>query len=407
MKIQDVEVIKLRFEYAPGAGYQTKRGRTTGGLAAIVQITTTEGLRGIGPAYTHPDLLEIIVEQHLSPFLVGHETEPLDEIWSKLYRLTQWYGRKGVAVSAVGAIDTALWDIRGKVEGQPVWRLLGGTSPRVPAYGSGLLWEPEPSALVVRADELRRRGFVRLKTRTGVNLDYDCAVVEAVLTGLGSDGQIMVDGSHRYSLRDALTFADFLASRGVVWFEEPFSPGDIDSYISLREATTVPIAAGENEFGVEGFRELFRSGAIDIAQPDASRAGGITECVRIATLAQKHDLLVAPHTWSDAVTVITNAHIVASSANGMTVEVNQAGNPLIDDLIDPPLTIHDGHLVLSDTPGLGIELNADALQRYRVPKEQHVLNGHYSDMTFGSDWEWMWPAYPVPDLPKHPLRGWD
>jgi L-alanine-DL-glutamate epimerase-like enolase superfamily enzyme len=402
MKITDVEVVNLRFEYPHGEGYQTKRGRTTGGLTSLVSVSTSQGLNGIGPVYTHPDLLRIIVEEHLKPFLIGRDPRHTEELWAKLYRLTQWYGRKGVGVSAVGGVDTALWDIRGKAEGKPLWRLLGGTTPSVAAYGSGLLWEADPLMQTGRAAELRRRGFTRVKTRTGVNQEYDRAVVDAVIKGIGPGGEVMVDGSHRYPLKEAIAFAEFLGERNIVWFEEPFSPGDIESYCALRKVSPVPIAAGENEFGVEGFRELFHRQAIDIAQPDVSRVGGITECLRIAALAQEYDIIIAPHTWSDAVTIIANSHVVASVPGAMTVEVNQTGNPLVEELIDPPLRIENGKLLLPDGPGLGIELQPEALEKYRMDRHQHVKGGHYSDMTFGGEWDWMWPPYPVATLPERP-----
>ena len=166
----------------------------------------------------------------------------------------------------------------------------------------------------------------------------------------------MVDGSHRYTVETAERMGPFLAEQGVFWFEEPFPPEDLDSYVSLRPRLSIPLAAGENEFGVQGFRELFRAQALDIAQPDASRTGGISECMRIAEMAAEYGVRVAPHTWSDAVSVVANAHFIAA-VNGISVEVDQTGNPFIDELLSEPLDIKDGLLSLSEQPGLGIELN--------------------------------------------------
>jgi D-galactarolactone cycloisomerase len=146
----------------------------------------------------------------------------------------------------------------------------------------------------------------------------------------------------------------------------------------------VPIAAGENEFGVQGFRELLRAGAVDIAQPDACRTGGISEVLRVSEMAAANGVRIAPHTWSDAVALIANAHAVASLPHGFVVEVDQTGNPFIEELLAEPLDIRDGVLHLSDAPGLGIELSTAALEELAVPREQTMLDGNYSDLVFGS-----------------------
>jgi len=174
-----------------------------------------------------------------------------------------------------------------------------------------------------------------------------------------------------------------LADHRVFWFEEPFPPEDLDAYVALRPRLTVPLAAGENEFGTQGFREILRAGAIDIAQPDACRTGGITESMRIARMAVEHGVRIAPHTWSDAVALIANAHVVAAIPHGVTVEVDQTGNPSIDELLSEPLRIEDGLLHLPDRPGLGIELNQATVDRLAVPSGQFMLDGNYSDFVFG------------------------
>jgi L-alanine-DL-glutamate epimerase-like enolase superfamily enzyme len=175
-----------------------------------------------------------------------------------------------------------------------------------------------------------------------------------------------------------------LAERGVLWFEEPFLPEDIDGYVALRPRVSVPLAAGENDFGVQGFREMFRAGALDIAQPDASRTGGITEALRIGRLADQHGLQIATHSWSDAIAVIANAHVVAALPNGMTVEVDQTGNPFIEDLLSEPLCIEDGMLRIPDKPGLGIELDQETLDSLAWPRGMPLPDGNYSDMVFGA-----------------------
>src|SRR5262249_33486597 len=191
---------------------------------------------------------------------------------------------------------------------------------------------------------------------------------------------------HRYSLELAEAMGIELAARDVFWFEEPFPPENLDAYVALRPRIPVPLAAGENDFGVQGFRELIRAGALDIVQPDACRAGGLTECLRIGHLAEEAGLGVATHTWSDAVALTANAHLVAALPNGITVEVDQTGNPFVAELLAEPLQIEDGRLLLGDAPGLGIELDQAAVARLADGYGDAMADGNYSDLIFGPDY---------------------
>jgi L-alanine-DL-glutamate epimerase-like enolase superfamily enzyme len=222
-----------------------------------------------------------------------------------------------------------------------------------------------------------------MKMRAGRDGDYDQAAVEAIVAAIGPDGRLAVDGTQNYTGASAEAFAGVLARNRVLWFEEPFPPEDIDAYVELRRRIDVPIAAGENEFGVQGFRELLRAGAIDIAQPDAARAGGITECRRIAQLSESSGVPIVTHTWNDAIAVMANAHVVAASPNGLMVEVDRTGNPFLDELTKDPLPMAGGTLTLPDAPGLGIELDDAFIHRHRVRDGQGVADGNYADMVFG------------------------
>ena len=383
MRIEDVEVINLRFDYPAGGGFRYAGGVVTSRVTSLIRIHTDTGLVGLGVAYSHPDLVRTVIEGNLRAHLIGEDPSGIEALWEKMYGLTRWYGRKGVALSALGGVDIALWDLRGKVEGKPIYQLLGGDRGVVPAYASGMFWHDDVSVLEREAARHRQRGFRRVKMRLGRSEDYDVAAVEAARRGVGADGDVIADGSHRYSLEVAERMGKFLADNRVFWFEEPFPPEEIDAYVALRRKLKIPLAAGENEFGVQGFREILRAGAVDIAQPDACRTGGITESMRIARMAVDYGVRIAPHTWSDAVALIANAHVVAAIPNGVTVEVDQTGNPSIEELLKEPLHIEDGLLHLSDAPGLGIELNDATLKRLAVPKGQQMLDGNYSDLVFG------------------------
>jgi D-galactarolactone cycloisomerase len=300
-----------------------------------------------------------------------------------MYGLTRWYGRKGAAMTAIGALDMAFWDLRGQALGKPVWKLLGGERPACPAYASALLWKDDVQKLADEAAVHLSRGFRRMKMRMGRGEEYDVAAVRAVRNAIGKDNDLMTDASMRYNVPLARRVGKVLEENGVFWYEEPFTPEDIDSYAALRGSVGVRIAAGENEFGAQGFRELIRAKAVDIVQPDACRCGGISETVKVAKLAADAGLSFAPHTWSDAVAVTANAHVVAAHPNGLTVEMDQTGNPFIDKLLVEPLRVRDGMLALSDKPGLGIELNRAVIERYRMADPLTMPDGFYSDMAFG------------------------
>jgi D-galactarolactone cycloisomerase len=393
MRIEDVEVVNLRFEYPGGAGFAYAGGKVTARVTSLVLIRTDSGETGIGAAYSHPDLVRTIIEGNLRAHLIGADPTDIDGIFDKLYGLTRWYGRKGAAMTAIGGIDIALWDLKGKAAKTPVWRLLGGKEGRALAYASGMFWHDDVGELEREAARHRQRGFHRVKMRLGRSWDYDTEAFKAAVRGVGKDGLVHVDGSHRYDEETAVRFGAILAEAGAAWFEEPFPPEDIDRYVSLRRRLKVPLAAGENEFGVQGFRELLRAGAIDIVQADACRAGGISEVLRIAGMAAELGLRVAPHTWSDAVALTANAHVVAALPHGLTVEIDQTGNPFIEELLSAPLRIEDGYLQLGDAPGLGIELDPAVLARLAVPRGTTVAEGNYSDLIFGAQHYAVAPPY--------------
>lgn len=385
MKIDHLEVINLCYAYPAERRFAYAGGTCTGRLTSLILVHTDDGQIGIGSAYSHPGLVALVVKQQLEPLLRGRDPRDVEFLWERMYAITRWYGRKGAALSALGGLDVAFWDLKGKAEGKPVWALLGGQRASCPAYASALLWKPDVRLLAEEAAGHLAKGFRRMKMRLGRSEEYDVEAVRAVRRAIGKDNDVMVDASMRYHVTLAQRMGKFLKEQNAFWFEEPFLPEDIDSFAALHGTIGVRVAAGENEFGVQGFRELIRAQAVDIVQPDASRCGGISEVWRTAKMAATAGLSFAPHTWSDAVAVIANAHVVAALPNGITVEVDQTGNPFIDELLMEPLRVKDGLLSLADRPGLGIELNPAVVARYRLADPLAIPDGFYSDMVFGTD----------------------
>jgi D-galactarolactone cycloisomerase len=385
MKIDHIEVITLRFEYPEARRFVYAGGTCTARLTTLVLVHTDSGQVGVGSVYSHPGLVTQVIKGQLEPLLRGRDPRQVEFLWERMYAVTRWYGRKGAALSALGGLDTAFWDLRGQALGHPVWALLGGQRDTCPAYASALLWKADVQALAEEAAGHLANGFRRMKMRLGRSEDYDTAAVRAVRQAIGPANDLMADASMRYNVPLARRVARVLAENRVFWLEEPFPPEDIHSYADLRLTIKVRLAAGENEFGVQGFRELLRAGAVDIVQPDASRCGGLSEAWGVARLAAATGTEFAPHTWSDAVAVVANAHVVAALPTGITVEVDQTGNPFIDELLVEPLRVRDGQIQLSRRPGLGIELNRAVLERYRLPDPQAIPDGFYSDMVFGKE----------------------
>ncbi len=383
MRIEHVEAINLLHRYPEEHRFQYGGGVCDARLTTLILVHTECGAVGVGSVYSYPALVYLIVREQLASLLTGEDPTEVEALWEKMYALTRWYGRKGAALSAIGGVDTALWDLRGQAEGEPVWALLGGATDRCPAYASGLLWKDDVKELADEASSYIDDGFRRVKMRLARSEAYDRAAVEAVRGAVGPDNDVIVDASMRYHLELARRMGDFLAEQRVFWYEEPFAPENIDDFTTLRGTVGVPLAAGENEFGLQGFRELIRAGAVDIVQPDACRCGGISEVWKVAKLAAEHRLRFATHSWSDAVAIVANAHVVGAMPNGLTVEVDRMNNPFVDELLVRPLEVVDGEIALGDRPGLGIDLNEETIERCRLDDPLHIPDGVYSDMMFG------------------------
>ncbi len=386
MRIRDVEVVTLCFTYPPDQAFQLAGGLCTGRLSCLIKIHTDDGSVGLGSVYSHPELVRTVIEGQLRDFLVGEDPTNVERLWDRMYSVTRWYGRKGAAMSALGGVDMALWDLRGKAAGKPVYQLLGAKRNRVKAYASALLWKDDPAELDEEAKRHVANGYRAVKTRLGRNYEYDSAGVRILREAVGPDVRIQVDGNARYSLDQARRVLPKFREAGIFWLEEPFAPEDVDNYLALRpDLNGIPLAAGENDFGLQGFRELIDRRMVDIVQPDCCRAGGITECRCVGASAENAGLRVAPHTWSDAVAMVGNMHVVASLSNSITVEMDQTGNPFIDDLLVEKLRVEEGELAMPQSPGLGIELNDEVVERYTLPAGSAVPTGNYSDMVFGRE----------------------
>jgi D-galactarolactone cycloisomerase len=366
MKITDVKTIRLRATIPTEGQVFSRSGVRNTRSTTLVQVETDEGVSGIGSASGNGELIEVIVAKVLKPLLIGMDPTEIDEIWDNAYFRGghKEFGTRGIGVVALSGVDIALWDILGKVRGVPVYQLLGGKCrDKVPVYATALYPE-EPEKVAARARAFADQGFHGVKIKVGFDLEQDIRIVRAVREELGKDFTVMTDANQGYSVDVGLKAAAAFAECGAFWLEEPLFVEDIEGHATLREKTKVPIAVGENLHTYYAFENFIVRGAVDFIQPDVARAGGITEIKRITALAAKHNVPVSFHTWGDGVALAASVHLSAALKDCIVMELDYTYNPLREELLKEPFKVQKGLLTPPDKPGLGIELNPQALERF-------------------------------------------
>ena len=387
MKISDIRAIPLSYRceppYGSAGGMQASRG------ALLVEVETDGGITGIGEAGVGGGSTKHVIEQQLRPMLVGEDPLLIEGLWQKMFARTRQFGRRGIVMNAISGVDVALWDIAGKVARMPLYRLLGACCDRVEAYASGGFYQEGKSAddLAGEAEGYRARGFRGMKMKIGrnpstqthlrhlaanarmceVEPEADIERVAAVRGALGPQAKLMVDVNCAWSPSFAIEMGRALEPYKLYWIEEPVATDDIDGSARVADALATPIAGYETEIGLYGFRELITRGAVDIVQPDIAWTGGFSEGRRIAALAQAHHLMVAPHAFGGAVLLAASLHFAAAIPNALMLEFDQNPNGLRDELLKEPIRADaDGMIRLPERPGLGVELDPSAVDRYRV-----------------------------------------
>jgi L-alanine-DL-glutamate epimerase-like enolase superfamily enzyme len=378
MKITGVRARWLRAPIPPERRHTSDFGVNDSFNTCLVEIDTDAGLTGLGEAKVgvgnlgNYAALVSLIRAELAPSLVGRDARDVTALWECMYNGTRAHyvpahgrtfpivGRRGITVSALSGIHIALWDLLGKALGQPVWRLLGGRfRDRVPAYASGG-WAPV-GAVGKQLRQYVERGHRAVKMRVGLqdrNVDDSATRVREARQVLGPDVGLMVDAHGTWSVREAQRFARKVADCDLAWLEEPVSPDNVAGQAEVRAATDIPIAAGETEQTRFAFRDLIAARAVDVLQPDVAIAGGLTETLRICALAATHGLIVAPHLWGGAILFASGLHLAAATPCVTTLEFSRGENPLLNDLVEEPFELVDGHMLAPDRPGLGLTLDA-------------------------------------------------
>lgn len=374
MKITDVEAITLR---QPVINEGIADGSQDD---LLVRVHTNEGLVGIGEVDSAPEIVKAVIQAHSSHLialslrdaLIGEDPNDVERLWQKMYRASIFYGRRGVAIHAMSGIDIALWDIRGQALGKPISELIGKpVRDRVRAYASRLMPATESQTKEAVA-ELRDQGFTAIKLGwgpLGKDPKHDIRLATAAREAAGDQTEILIDAGLGYGrdAKTAIAVAHELETLGVFWLEEPFEPDEYEAYAELADTVGIRIAAGEQDVTFWGFRELVDRGHVDVVQPDVTRCGGITETMRIVNFANKRGLDCVLHAWKSGIIKAASLHIDAVMPASLFQEYCVAQTPINQELTVEKLPIDaEGFLTVPRGAGLGVTLNEQIVERYRV-----------------------------------------
>jgi L-rhamnonate dehydratase len=346
----------------------------------VILVSTDEGITGIGEVDSAPEAVRAVVNapgshaiaNSLRNLLIGEDPLDVERLWHKMYRGLIYVGRRGIAMHAISGIDIALWDIKGKALGKPVCELIGTPlHERIRAYAS-MLMPDDPAVVRERVSALREQGFTAVKLGwgpLGADADRDVELASAAVEAGGEGVAILIDAGLGYvsDARKAIRVARGLEELGVFWLEEPFEPDEYEAYAELADEVDIRVAAGEQDTTWWGFRELIERGHVDLVQPDVTRCGGITEMLRIAELARSRGVETVPHAWKSGIIKAASLHVNAVLPDALFQEYCIAETPINTSLTKERLPIDaEGFLTVPTAPGLGVELDTEVLERYRV-----------------------------------------
>jgi L-alanine-DL-glutamate epimerase-like enolase superfamily enzyme len=370
LKIADLKAYPTSFPVPPenrvalGIGTAIKRD------AVVVKVTTAGGLVGWGESHhgrAHTAVAKLI-ETTLRQLVLGMDAADVVGVWQKIYdKQLASHGMGAGTCLAMSGIDMALWDIRGKAAGMPLYKLLGGARRPVPAYAGGVsLGYQPPAQLLEELGKSLEAGYKAVKLRVGDSPRRDLERIRAVRKACGEDLVILTDANIGYSVEDVRQVMPGMDELNVAWLEEPFPAHDYRSYKLARGFGRTPLAAGENHYTRFEFNRVIEDGAITILQPDLSKTGGITEALRIAALASAYKLPIHPHSSMTGLNHAASIHFLAAIDNGGYFEgdVSKA-NKFRDDLVSNPGAVDkDGNVWPLEKPGLGLEVNEEFLRKY-------------------------------------------
>lgn len=366
MRIVKVEVVELRKEL--GATMAISRGGFSQRAHALVRLTAENGSTGLGEAVGNAGHARALLEGGLGRAALGLDPCAIETVRARLLESAVYYERKGSAVAAASALEMACWDLFGQARGVPVHALLGGRCrDSVEAYASDVYWQEDAGAMAGVAAGIRDRGYRALKVHIGRGTPReDAERLRAVRRAIGPGLDLMVDLNAGYDLLAAREAVRRWAEFDLLWIEEPLHPEHLDAMAALRAHSPVPLAAGENEFRLHGFKALLEAGAVDVAMPDIGRCGGLWEARAVCFLADAWGIPVSPHNFSSGVLLAATLHLMAAAPGTRLLEMDTSGNAVYEELLREPLAFADGRLAVPGLPGLGVHLPPETLERHGV-----------------------------------------
>ncbi|MCB0087649.1 MAG: mandelate racemase/muconate lactonizing enzyme family protein, partial [Caldilineaceae bacterium] len=380
--------VKIPWDHNPGAGEVRDPGQRA---FIFVQVETDAGLTGWGEVTTYPGPVAnravAAYIDHIGDWLRGEDPQNIEAIWHKIFRSFTYVGTRGATTAAISAIDIALWDIRGKVLGQPIYQLLGGpVRDRIAMYCHP--YNPtSPEQIVRSAREIVDAGFKAFKMDPMIHnmpsgnagyLDGELSaeteaeaidILAAARAEVGPQIEILIDAHGLYNVPSAVRLANRMAEYNIHWFEEPVPPESWKALKQVKEQVATPICTGERLHTRWEFVPIFEQGLADFIMPDVTWTGGISELKKIATMAEAYYIPISPHDASGPVNVMAGAQVMMTVPNFYKLEVHRYDLSGYNILIDQPLDVREGCVYVSDRPGLGFEMNLDTLQQYETTPE--------------------------------------
>lgn len=378
MKIRKVTAYVLEQELEKKDQFAFSQSMVIKRTVLICRIDTEEGIIGWGEAFGPSLIHKTIIDKYYSEYLIGKDPFDTQVIWETLYNKFRDNGQKGVTVQALSAIDIALWDIKGKATGKPVYQLMGGKfRDRVKPYATGMYRKYTSNEIAETAAEAASyvaRGFNAVKVKTGFGLEYDIELIKAVREAIGGDIDLMVDPNHGYNASTAIQAGHAMEKYNITWFEEPVPPEDIAGYQEVKNSLNIPISGGEAEFTRWGMQHLINNRCVDIVQPDCTITGGLSEFLKISTLCSLANIQIYPHIWGSSIALATGIHAAFSLPDfppslepaPVYLEYDQTTNIFREELSTKPPLVMDGWLYPPTEPGLGIEINEDLIDHYKL-----------------------------------------
>lgn len=380
MKVAEVRVhpisvpLEIPFYFSQGWVHQRS--------SVIVEVIADDGTTGWGESLCHglqpPQIAAAFIEQVFKPMLLGADPFDVELLWERMYNRTQPYGQGGAAVNAISGVDIALWDLIGRSLKKPIHKLIGGAfRTEVMPYATGFYRVAEgqyPEDAIAEAQRYIDAGFKAFKLKIGFGIDEDIALIQTIRDAVGTNIRIMADANAAYSAGTARRLIEATRDAGLYFYEELLAPEDIKGYRDLKGSTPSLIAAGEQLFGKQGFAPWLEQRALDVIQPDLCSSGGITELKKIAALAQAAHTPMIPHVWGSGIGLAASLQFIGAlpalpqTLNPLEpmLEFDQSSHPFRRELICDGIQMVNGRVQIPSLPGIGVEVNPEVLEQYRV-----------------------------------------